>query len=1152
MQTYHIDPTYLRTIHDGLLSGSVHPDNASALPESLTGLYASALPASQHVGGRNRFMEFFTAWVLVQKEVSATMVADILSQWLGYGQWTEQTVLEEIATWSKWFNVPTAGTFQIYHERLRAYILQRNSEHQMEACNRAIIACCRRALQRRAADEWERYALQHLQRHLLIPAMQSGDATELRKLCYDSMHWNRQIEIGKGFDWSRRMLDEMMLWASKYDDDEVIECALNKVDLHHLEQNDAPRIVELVAQNDIETALRRIEAFDGNDKEGLQRKFILYMLCLMELTLLESKDKPFRREACEALLKHLDDNLPVDHSILNWNDFFPSYLVFLMASQWAEMDLDYLIVYKRTDHWGANWLAEQGPYSEVQLEVLLACAREYHDLEKKIHFLRYISGELFKQNRLDESSLVMQEVLANALNTADHIRSSTLSSISAEMAKQGKFKIALETAHKIKDDSEKSSALGNVAVELSRQGNFKDSQLVIQEAIEIASVINDNSDRSSALSSISVAMAKQRKFDQAIIIASEITRDWDMSLALKEISVELARHGDFDQALITSRRITEDSEMRLALLEISTELRKQGKLSEAVLVINEVLNAVLEIENDWDKCSELLNIIMELHNQGEKEDSISLIKVALETANKITDGFKFSALWAISAELARQGMFEYALETALGITMNSPKHIVLRDISTELGKLGRIRESSSVLVEALETTPGIMSDWEKNFAIRDISVVLVGQGKLNLALETARKIIYDKVRSSVLKDISTKMAIQGKLYESLETWREITNDSDKRSAIKVISAEFAKQDLLDVALETARNITNEDEKCSMLLAISAELHKQGKLEESSLVIKEIMDVFVGITFDRINSTVISATLVELTKQGQLHQALDIAQSFKFDDNEMFHESFKSLTLLEISAELFDQGKLNESASIISEAIATAIKINYDPYRATTLKKISTMLAKQGKIDHALETSSGIIYDWIKCSALVAISSELYKQHNFEQSTTVLKEAYKTTRKITLKSPKSTGLSSISFELAKKNNWFGAEKIGSEIPLAADRQSCWKKLANASVDQIECQVSLSNVKKLHSDEARSFYLKGWAESVSVTDVDKSCLRQAIQYFPNDVKSLEHLLHHYAIHEVFLGDLSQDKVQRFNQTLSLQWALDIKKSFSNNQI
>jgi hypothetical protein len=34
-----IDPSYLRYIYDGLNNNNVHPDNASSLPDGLTGLY---------------------------------------------------------------------------------------------------------------------------------------------------------------------------------------------------------------------------------------------------------------------------------------------------------------------------------------------------------------------------------------------------------------------------------------------------------------------------------------------------------------------------------------------------------------------------------------------------------------------------------------------------------------------------------------------------------------------------------------------------------------------------------------------------------------------------------------------------------------------------------------------------------------------------------------------------------------------------------------------------------------------------------------------------------------------------------------------------------------------------------------------------------
>jgi hypothetical protein len=83
-----IDPTYLRTIHDGLLTGTVHKDNASALPVGLVGMYEEALPNAANVNERKKFLEFFAVWALLQKEVSAEFLVLLLEGWI------EQDVIE--------------------------------------------------------------------------------------------------------------------------------------------------------------------------------------------------------------------------------------------------------------------------------------------------------------------------------------------------------------------------------------------------------------------------------------------------------------------------------------------------------------------------------------------------------------------------------------------------------------------------------------------------------------------------------------------------------------------------------------------------------------------------------------------------------------------------------------------------------------------------------------------------------------------------------------------------------------------------------------------------------------------------------------------------------------------------------------------------
>lgn len=127
------DPTYLRTIHDGLLSGSVHKDNLSALPQGLVGMYEEALPPASNVNERKKFLEFFAVWALLKKEVNAEFVVPLLEGW------TVEQVIDYIAQNSKWFNSPVSGKYVLYHERLRTFLLLKCSQRFLDEVNNSII-----------------------------------------------------------------------------------------------------------------------------------------------------------------------------------------------------------------------------------------------------------------------------------------------------------------------------------------------------------------------------------------------------------------------------------------------------------------------------------------------------------------------------------------------------------------------------------------------------------------------------------------------------------------------------------------------------------------------------------------------------------------------------------------------------------------------------------------------------------------------------------------------------------------------------------------------------------------------------------------------------------------------------------------------------
>jgi hypothetical protein len=408
------DPTFLRTIVDGLNSGAINKDNASALPIGLVGIYEEALPPASSFHERKRFLDFFGVWALLMKEVSVAFVAPLLEGW------SEEQVLEYINNYSKWFNSPVSGTYTLYHERFRSFLLQKISESNLIEVNNRIIAYGQSSINQKLGDEWELYSLEHLSAHLLNNALlNKEEGGSLKELAYNTAHWNRQIEISKGFDWSKKMLNEMMLWASKYDDEEVIECALNKVDLHHQEQNDAPRIVALVAQNDIETALQRIESFGGNDKEGLQRKFILYMLCLMELTLLDSKDKPFRKEAIEKLLKHLDENTADDLETLDWSRFISSELIYKICLICLSSELDVSIILKRTSDWDLKWISSDFKLTDNASLVFNLAIENQQDSLSKSKLCGKLSVSLFHAGFINEPRLYLSNGLLYLDNVSD-------------------------------------------------------------------------------------------------------------------------------------------------------------------------------------------------------------------------------------------------------------------------------------------------------------------------------------------------------------------------------------------------------------------------------------------------------------------------------------------------------------------------------------------------------------------------------------------------------------------------------------------------------------------------------------------------------------------------------------------------------------
>jgi uncharacterized protein with GYD domain len=1274
-QTFHTDPTYLRSIYDGLSAGSINKDNATALPIGLVGIYEEVLPPESNVNERKRFMEFFGVWALLKKEVSVEFVMLLLEGW------SEEEVVNYIDRYSKWFNSPVSGKYVLYHERFRNFLLQKISHHYFREINRLIIEKSQDANEAKQGDDWERYALEHLSTHLLIAAMETGHGDDLKALAYNTSHWNRQVEISKGFEWSKSLLNDMMLWASKYDDDEVIECALNKVDLYHLEQNDAPRIVELVAQNDLETALNRIEEFGGNDKEGLQRKFILYMLCLMELTLLESKDKPFRKEGIEKLLKHLDDNLPVDHSVLNWNDFFPSYLMFQMACECSKLKVDYINVFYRTNKLSSNLIFEIGLFNDFECEVLLACSdcisdeiskrgllreisiklakqgkikrsleclNDIADDYAKCNSLLAVSAELAKQFKIDDAGIVMQEALKCArFIKEEYDKSDSIKNISIELSKQGKqteaflaiqeayvcaneinneidksvvlMEISIELASKgeieealacstfISEYFYKSLSLISISTELAKQGEFDKSKSVIQEAFEYVENIRVENKKYEALKAISLELIKQGKKEEAIETARSIKIDWRSNEAIRFISLELLRQGKIydslsviQEALKLARNISNENSRYFALKAISIILTKLGKIGDAELVINEALESVRRINDENIKSSGLREIANLFSDIGKVNEAAFALQEAFETSYLISDcnlkcqemRFFSTALHGLKLEEKARVSMDAAIQCALEINIEKDKKNALNEIILELVKQRNFEKSVHLIEEALKYVQDINADFKNAEDLRYISTELIKLGKIKDAIACSDFISDEISKRGLLREISIELAKQGKIKRSLECLNDIADDYAKCNSLLAVSAELAKQFKIDdagivmqEALKCARFIKEEYDKSDSIKNISIELSKQGKQTEAFLAIQEAYVCANEINNEIDKSVVLMEISIELASKGEIEEALACSTFI----SEYF---YKSLSLISISTELAKQGEFDKSKSVIQEAFEYVENIRVENKKYEALKAISLELIKQGKKEEAIETARSIKIDWRSNEAIRFISLELLRQGKIYDSLSVIQEALKLARNISNENSryfalkaisiiltklgkigdaelvinealesvrrindeniKSSGLREIAIFYIQHRNWKLAEEIVLEISVISVRHSLCFEIAQIENDI--CKLNNSTLPPIVfvDSELSKFYLKGLAKTVTAIECDFNFLLLVRNYYRDDMNSFAKLLKKYALNILFFNDSSLETIQRFNRTLNIQWAIDIKNSTRINKI
>lgn len=1084
-------------------------------------------------------------------------------------------ILMEILT--KKENPKDPPSFQLFHESFREYLLKEKKEEVEEAQERIIEFCSKWEELEGSASQ--HYTLQHYAPHLK-ESSKSKRKQELLQLLNKKAYIKTQKQVLRQFISTKNLLQLGLEEACKQKNWEVqLETALSLVDLKYEEANDVDSIIEMVAHGEIELALQRIESFGGEDEEGFKRKFILYMLCLRELTLLGSKEKCSKKAAIEEIIDHLDHNIPADTSWIDWGTFFPSYLVFSIAGELDAMGMEFLSIYKRTREWGKEWLQENGPYNEIQINILRKIINTtFEPIRKSLYPIELIKELMLILNECEKADFkdISGDLANQIINLLESYKNQILKSGTPlpdliqlglaifDLGFQKEIKPYLNSLidhiPKIHNNSKKLSYLVEIGLNYHERKDFVIASRLMDEALFILPktkspeisilaklstyLLDIDHDKSKKLIKqctdklkssfkyqdylfnyeiIALELSKQKKITQAFDLISNLDKEAENSILLK-ILKQLCVEGDFLEASSIIDKLNENEHDKDEAFELlSIYYAKVGNFQSAFSILKNIKNPV-------SRCRASLQSFKISLIKGNQKLTENIFVNTLSEYKKIKNnhfhkellGLELSNLIFKQNEISEAYYFvKEHIKTILNSKMDLFDNEVIHDFSWKLSKIGKINEAI-ILAQSFDG-----EDFE--VIVSDICRLLLQQGKITIALEKSELLTNEYYKQNLLLEISLKLSENGQPAEALKI-TNLLNLTDRSIALAHISNGFeTKSDksiaknILKKSIENVQLIQNEQNKIRALNSLFLTLLDLNKINEA----KKILDL----TKNQINNHLKGEFRDKALEETSL---MLITNKFPKEAFELCSEIKKKSLQKDTFFHLFKEILKHYNNTIIVEILDELISGDVSKKRLNEIFLASFQMQELDITNKSLLKSIPANKEAFISSFYEFVPPE--KKINFAK-----KIIYQT------KLSPNRFYFDLIIEYIKTGKWQLAEKIIIDI----SKPFLISNILEFCKNEHGWIKSLAFSSKIKSLELKKYFLSDWTEGISASETDEFILEEALPYFIFDTDSLEILLQKYALHEIFLGNSSQEQLKRLNQTLNIQWALDIAATFPKDE-
>jgi tetratricopeptide (TPR) repeat protein len=277
--------------------------------------------------------------------------------------------------------------------------------------------------------------------------------------------------------------------------------------------------------------------------------------------------------------------------------------------------------------------------------------------------------------------------------------------------------------------------------------------------------------------------------------------------------------------------------------------------------------------------------------------------------------------------------------------------------------------------------------------------------------------------------------------------------------------------------------------------------------------------------------VMTQITVELLKQNKIYYAIRLIRE------EHYH---KNIILSRFTIAL---AKNNETEVI--ESILNSLNNIYD--KCNMLIRLSTeFLEKDSNISSKFKKNAIEIIDKLddidkKESVIENILDELLKQGAINEAYNLLSFLSNLRRNMSLVK--------ISKELVIKDLLSKAVFFITEISNLQERFLELFSIGKTLFETKGYKSAIETLSQFSNPEAIKYIRKGIIESINLETLTPEIALDIFKHPESEIADIEKIMQYFAIDQLFFEELLMEKIQRYNRTLNIQWAIDIKNQLPN---